>query len=482
MIAVLLLFLVFYFYRQGKQKTNTIEQLNKAIDKTTLVSKTDTKGRITYANDAFVALSGFTREELLGKHHNIVRHEETPKKLFREMWKTIQNKQTWHGSLKNRIKNGGSYTVDATILPIMDINDNIVEYIAIRHDVTELENYKELLKNQLVDTSKSLSETVNYTSQYEEAINSSTAILKTDTQNIITFANEQFCKISGYSIDELIGINCETLRCEDHISSGDCDEVSDRLSKRQIATLVFTNVDKNAKNYTIDTVIYPISDVNGDIIEHLHVMHDISEIVNLSKEIEETQREVVFRMGAIGETRSKETGNHVKRVAEYSKLLGTLHGLTNEDAELLKQASPMHDIGKVGIPDAVLNKPGSLDTDEWKVMQTHSELGYEMLKHSDRPILKAAATVANEHHEKWDGSGYPNGLEKENIHIYGRITAIADVFDALGSNRCYKKAWPLEKILKLFKEESGTHFDPTLTELFLNNLDQFLVIRDKFVD
>ena len=438
MIAVLLLVLVFHFYRQGKQKTNTIEQLNKAIDKTTLVSKTDTKGKITYANDAFVALSGFTREELLGKKHNIVRHEDTPKRVFKEMWKTIKDKKTWHGSLKNRIKDGGRYTVDATILPITDVNNNIVEYIAIRHDVTELENYKELLKNQLVDTSKSLSETVNYTSQYEEAINSSTAILKTDTQNIITFANEQFCKISGYLIDELIGTDCQTLRREDHILSGDCDEIRDKLSKRKIATLVFTNVDKNEKNYTIDTVIYPISDVNGDIIEHLHVMHDISEIVNLSKEIEETQREVVFRMGAIGETRSKETGNHVKRVAEYSKLLGTLYGLSKEDTELLKQASPMHDIGKVGIPDSVLNKPGSLDTAEWKIMQTHSELGYEMLKHSDRPILKAAATVANEHHEKWDGSGYPNGLEKENIHIYGRITAVADVFDALGSDRCYK--------------------------------------------
>lgn len=481
-VAVLLLSLVFHFYRQGKQKTNTIEQLNRAIDRTTLVSKTDTKGKITYANDAFVALSGFTRKELLGKPHNIVRHEETPKEVFKEMWETIQHKKIWHGSLKNRIKDDGSYTVDATILPITDVNDDIIEYIAIRHDITELENYKELLKNQLVDTSKSLSETVNYTSQYEEAINSSTAILKTDTKNIITFANEQFCKVSGYSIEELVGINCETLRCEDHVQSGDCDQVSDRLSKRQIATIVFTNVDKNAKNYTIDTVIFPISDVHGDIIEHLHVMHDISEIVNLSHEIEETQREVVFRMGAIGETRSKETGNHVKRVAEYSKLLGTLYGLSKDDAELLKQASPMHDIGKVGIPDAVLNKPGSLDANEWKIMQTHSELGYEMLKHSERPILKAAATVANEHHEKWDGSGYPNGLEKEDIHIYGRITAVADVFDALGSDRCYKEAWPLEKILNLFKEESGKHFDPQLVEYFLSNLDQFLEIRDQFKD
>jgi putative two-component system response regulator len=200
------------------------------------------------------------------------------------------------------------------------------------------------------------------------------------------------------------------------------------------------------------------------------------------KEIEATQKEVIFTMGAIGETRSKETGNHVKRVAEYSKLLALLYGMHEEEAELLKMASPMHDIGKVGIPDNILNKPGKLDADEWKIMKTHAELGYEMLKYSQRPILKAASIVAIEHHEKYNGSGYPNSKEGEDIHVYGRITAIADVFDALGSDRCYKKAWPLEKILELFKEEHGKHFDPHLMDLFLDNLDKFLEIRDTYID
>jgi len=481
-VMLLLMLLVFYFYKQGKEKTKTIEQLSSAIDQTTLVSKTDTKGRITYANDAFIKLSGFTKEELIGKSHKIVRHQDTPKDVFKDMWKTIKSKKTWQGQIKNKTKNGGSYTVNATIIPILDTNDEIVEYIAIRHDITELEKYKELLKHQLDDTTKSLSETVNYTSQYEEAINNSTAILKTDTSNIITYANEQFCKISGYTLEELVGINCERLRCDEHIVNGDCNEVRETLSKRELATLIFTNVDKNAKNYTIDTVIYPITDIEDNIVEHLHVMHDISQIVALNKEIDETQKEVVFTMGAIGESRSKETGNHVKRVAEYSKLLAILYGLGKKEAELLKQASPMHDIGKVGIPDSILKKPGPLDKDEWKIMKTHSNLGYEMLKHSDRDILKAAATVAKQHHEKWNGSGYPQGLEKEEIHIYGRITAVADVFDALGSDRVYKEAWPLDKILNLFKEESGKHFDPQLVQLFLENLDDFLKIRDTYQD
>ena len=202
----------------------------------------------------------------------------------------------------------------------------------------------------------------------------------------------------------------------------------------------------------------------------------------LNIEIEETQREVVFTMGSIGETRSKETGNHVKRVAEYSKLLALLSGLSEKEAELLKQASPMHDIGKVGIPDNILHKPGKLNAEEWTVMKTHARLGYDMLKHSKRPILNAASIVAHEHHEKWAGNGYPRGLKGEEIHVFGRITALADVFDALGSDRCYKKAWPLERILKLFREERGRHFDPKLVDLFMENLDQFLQIRDQYKD
>ena len=145
-------------------------------------------------------------------------------------------------------------------------------------------------------------------------------------------------------------------------------------------------------------------------------------------------------------------------------------------------ASPMHDIGKVGIPDAILNKPGKLTDDEFKIMKTHSALGYQMLKHSNREILQMAAIVAYTHHEKWDGTGYPKKIKGEAIHIFGRITALADVFDALGSDRCYKKAWELEDILALIKEERGKHFDPDLVDLFLGNLDEFLVIRDRFKD
>ena len=207
---------------------------------------------------------------------------------------------------------------------------------------------------------------------------------------------------------------------------------------------------------------------------------NITQIEDLYIEIENTQKEIIFTMGAAGELRSKETGQHVKRVAEYSKLLAILYGLKEEEAELIKLASPMHDIGKVGIPDNILHKPGKLTVKEFVIMKTHAQLGYNMLKGSNRTILKSASIVAHEHHEKYNGRGYPRGLKGEDIHIFGRITAIADVFDALGSERSYKKAWPDKKILQLFKDERGEHFDPKLIDLFIKNKKQFYKIRDMY--
>lgn len=208
----------------------------------------------------------------------------------------------------------------------------------------------------------------------------------------------------------------------------------------------------------------------------------MAELTLLNREIIETQKEVIFTMGSIGETRSKETGLHVKRVAEYSRLLALFSGLDDYEADMIAMASPMHDIGKVGIPDAILHKKGRLTADEFEIMKTHVTIGHDMLKHSQRPIMQTAAIIALQHHEKWDGSGYPAAAEKDDIHIYGRITALADVFDALGSQRCYKKAWSDEEVLELIRQQSGMHFDPSLVDLFFENLGAFYEIREKYRD
>lgn len=206
------------------------------------------------------------------------------------------------------------------------------------------------------------------------------------------------------------------------------------------------------------------------------------ENVDLHRQIEETQREVVYRLGEAVETRSMETGNHLKRVAAMCRLLALEYGLGEEEAEILMYASPLHDVGKIGIPDAILNKPGKLDAAEWEVMKTHSELGHRMLASSDKPILKAGAIIALEHHEKWDGTGYPYGKAGEDIHIYARIVAIADVYDALASKRCYKDIWPLGDIYTFVKSEKGRHFDPDIVDVLTRNLDYVQQIMVDYAD
>ncbi len=205
-------------------------------------------------------------------------------------------------------------------------------------------------------------------------------------------------------------------------------------------------------------------------------------ILSVNEEIWQAQHEILALLGEVGETRSHETGQHVRRVAHYSQLLGELYGLDAHETRLIYSAAPMHDIGKIGIPDAVLLKNGKLDSHEFGIMQEHSRLGYEILKNSHRPLLQAAAIIAHEHHERWDGSGYPRGLAGEDIHIYGRIVALADVFDALSCERVYKKAWQMEQILEYVTREQGKHFDPRLVELFLTHQEHFLDIAHRLGD
>ena len=265
-------------------------------------------------------------------------------------------------------------------------------------------------------------------------------------------------------------------------------------------------VDEQTGYKTKNIIVIPIQNSEGKIIgayqainkmtpagifsaedeDRLHLSSSytghVLESIMLYEEIEKTQKEMIYALSEAGETRSHETGNHVKRVAEYSGILASGYGLNVKEADLIVTASPLHDIGKIGIPDSILLKPEQLDVEEHKIIQGHTTQGYNMLNYSPRPILQTSAIIAHEHHEKWDGSGYPRGVKGEKIHIYGRITAIADVFDALGSDRVYKRAWPLDRILTLFKEEAGGHFDPTLVKVFFDKLDQLIEVRDRFKD
>lgn len=202
--------------------------------------------------------------------------------------------------------------------------------------------------------------------------------------------------------------------------------------------------------------------------------------LDLNSEIIETQKEVIVTLGEIVETRSHELVHHVKRVSEVSYLLAIKAGLGEEDAEIIRFASPMHDVGKVGVPDAILFNTGRLSQEEFSQIKPHAAIGYKILKNSRRTIMEAAAIIAHQHHERWDGKGYPNGISGENIHIYARIVGMADVYDALSHKRIYKEPWKAEDVVACFRNERGAHFDPRLVDIFLANFEEFQAINEKY--
>ncbi|WP_286234955.1 HD domain-containing phosphohydrolase [Thalassotalea sediminis] len=202
----------------------------------------------------------------------------------------------------------------------------------------------------------------------------------------------------------------------------------------------------------------------------------------LNREIVETQEELIYRLGDVVESRSNEAGNHIRRMAEVSFMLAIKLGMDEEQAELLKQAAPMHDIGKISTPDRILLKPGKLTESEMEEMKRHPVIGENILHGSTRPILQAAAIIAAQHHEKYDGTGYPKGLVAEEIHIFARIVAVADVFDALTHKRCYKEAWPMDKVQTFLHEAAGTHLDPKIVSIMLDNIALAEDINQQYQD
>jgi putative two-component system response regulator len=206
------------------------------------------------------------------------------------------------------------------------------------------------------------------------------------------------------------------------------------------------------------------------------------EVRKATAKIKDQERETIFCLAKAAEYRDPETGAHIQRMAHYSKHIAHVLGLSLQKQELLLEAAPMHDIGKVGIPDAILLKPGRLTPEEFVIMKQHAAIGYELLNANSTPLLKIAAEIALTHHEKFDGSGYPNGLSGENIPLFGRIVAVADVFDALTSERPYKKAWSIEDACKLLREGSGQHFDPICVDAFFSDFDEIIKIKNTFLD
>ncbi|HQS67049.1 MAG TPA: HD domain-containing phosphohydrolase [Sulfuricurvum sp.] len=242
-----------------------------------------------------------------------------------------------------------------------------------------------------------------------------------------------------------------------------------------------TPIDDEFESFELQDIAHKMNLYNDEVLKKTQNLQEKNaQCEMLKQEIMATRNALITTMATIAEAKSKQTASHVKRVAQYAYLLAKAYGLDDEECEIIQSVTPMYDIGKTGIPNTLLQKPEKLTEDEFEIVKEHAKLGYETFKNSSHTLLQAAATIAHEHHEHWDGSGYPIGLKGENIHIYGRIVAIADVFDALITKRVYKEAWPLEEVLALFKEEKARQFDPVLVDVFLSIIDDVMKLKAKY--
>nr|WP_320191539.1 two-component system response regulator [uncultured Desulfobacter sp.] len=265
-----------------------------------------------------------------------------------------------------------------------------------------------------------------------------------------------------------------------------CMRLKRDLHTKNIPVIFVTAMDEvtdEARGFELGAVDYITKPVNPPVVlarvkTHLKLYDQNKALEYLvherTKELNKSRLEIIRRLGLAAEYKDNETGMHVIRMSYYCKVMAAAMGMSNKEVELILNASPMHDIGKIGIPDNILGKPGKLDAQERAIMEQHTEIGARIIGEHDNPLLDMARTVALTHHEKWDGTGYPRGVKGEKIPLVGRIVAVADVFDALVSKRPYKKAWPFEKAVAVIKEESGKHFDPEVVDVFITHLDEII--------
>ncbi len=278
-----------------------------------------------------------------------------------------------------------------------------------------------------------------------------------------------------------------------------CRRLKMRAETRDIPVIFVTarkEVTDEAQGFALGAVDYitkPISPpvVRARVKTHIQLKqaHDAIRQQNLileekvrlrTAELQESQLAVIRKLGRAAEFRDNETGLHVVRMGHYAHIVGVACGMTERESSLLLHAAPLHDVGKIGIPDSVLLKPGRLNEVEFRLIQKHPVMGAEIIGKEESPLLKMAFQIAYTHHEKWDGSGYPRGLRGTEIPLVGRIAAVADVFDAVTSQRPYKEAWSVENALSMLQQERGRHFDPDLVLLFLERMPDILLIKERF--
>ena len=461
--------------RERQRNLVLLEQYKQLVDQSAIVCKLDLRGCITYVNDKLCEISAYSSDELIGMDIAELRHASEAAARTEQMLDEARAGHRSVGVFKNRTRRGELYVVESSMVPIVDELGAVAELVLLDVDVSTLYETCENLIESLGRQRVSLDEQKHFLGEYKRALEMGTCICVADRQHCIISVNRQFEQLLGYPSSQLEGqpvsrITSDAIceRCLTEAEDFDRDVPSSRVVRF---------VAENGEELQLSVACIGVRRLTGELESIIMICQDLTESLRLNQDIVRTQRELLYMLGDVVENRSQETGQHVQRVAGVSKLLALKAGLDLDVAEMIETAAPMHDIGKVGIRDLILHKPGVLEPSEFEEMKEHANIGFSILGKVDRPLIGLAAAIAHQHHERYDGSGYPNGLKGEDIRLEARIVSVADVLDALYSSRSYKTAWDESRILDYFREQRGRQFDPRLVDLLLEHWDEVKALR-----
>jgi len=436
---------------------------------------------LVYANDSFYRMTGYSPEEVLGKNCRFLQGVETAQDVVDDMRKTIEKHQPFNGILLNYHKDGTPFINELSINPVFDETGNLLNFVGLQNDVT-------IREQALAD----LRESEEKFRQFAENIEDVFWIITPEDHKIL-YISPAYEKVWGRSIEEL---STKPSAWFDSIHPDDQEnfvkEVQNAKNERRVYEHEYRIIRGGGEVRWIQGRGFPIVDSDGSLQRMVGVSKDITrskaaeealrqaqlltQQINqiLEERVHErttdlalSQVEILTRLVRAAKYRDDNTGQHIKRVSRTASLIAQTLGMPPEEVKAIRQAAPLHDIGKIAIADTILLKHGELTQEEFEIMKTHAEIGADMLAGGKSGIVRMAETIAGSHHEWWDGTGYPKQLSGEDIPLPGRILAVADVFDALTHERPYKAAWPVEKAVAEITNQSGHQFDPAVVEAFL---------------
>jgi PAS domain S-box-containing protein len=461
--------------KELKRNQVVLEQYKMLVDESAIVYRLDTAGCITYVNTRMCDISGFSTQELLGLHFSELRAADDAEQKDTSYFERAKAGSKWTGILFNRTSAGGRYVVESSLIPIRNEVGHVLEIVALDVDITTLYRQYESLLDELNKSAASMEEQRHTLGEYKHALEQGNCICVVDHEYHISNVNEPFERLLGYMPEVLKGRLltdvapamthefCVTSAVETELGS---------FAKRIVRFRAH-----DGQELQINVGCVGVHNLHGELESTFIICQDITETLRINRDMLESQRELLYTMGDVVDNRNHASGQHVRHVSLVSRFLAIQMGLDVDTAEMIEIAAPMHDIGKVGIRDAILNNVEKLSDSEFAEMKEHASIGHSILGKVERPLITLAATIAHQHHERFDGNGYPDGLKGEQIHIAARIVAIADVLDALLSSRAYKPAWVEARVKDYFLEQRGRQFDPSLVDILLEHWPHITALR-----